>query len=522
MRKHITLAIALVLSLNIFAQEQDSVQLAINNQVDSMTNAQALQDSLLLDNMKRHQHMHYINFYFGGGANSIYYKPSDGKYSPGIGGDFRLQYQYMANRNWGFSISAQASVYQSSAVYNYTYTQKNLIHPDNGKRYDLSLTFQDWREKQLLVQVEVPIMFNFMADMSPKSQFSLAAGLSIAFPVYNTYKTTEGTYQTTGYFYDTNEEYANLDNHGFVSTKYGVNGTSNFNLFNVGALLDLGFNFAMTPRSDFYIGLYGGYYFLNSIKPIDQNLVTIDSKTGAMNYVGSLASDRMQQVNPFNAGIRLGFRFRVDHADRRHAEYAERLKQARLDKAELERLRLQHIQDSINALNAADNLRRKGESEEEYRLRLAREQAAKDSIDDLFRRLQIEHDSLLRKKAEVVERKRIAGHINNVAHFDTAKDFPYIDEEAQQALYRLAQLMRENPNVWVMVFGHADNTGSHDKNIIYGQRRAEAMRNVLVKYGADFDRIICVSRGDDDPVASNDTEEGRRLNRRAEIDITEK
>ncbi|MCQ2343500.1 MAG: OmpA family protein [Paludibacteraceae bacterium] len=524
MKKIFLIITVLLVSVYGYAQEEfeDFSNSSLTSQdtakVDSLIAKQALEDSLLVKKMKDNSTSHNINFYFGVGMNTMAYDPLEGDWKPSHGGDFRLQYQVMFNKHWGLAIGAQATVYQSAAIYNYSFQHLNLVHPDNGLLYDQTITFNDWKEKQLMLQVEVPIMFNYRHFINKKTAFLLGAGASLAFPVYSTYKTVDGNYTITGYFPSTNVTYSNIVEHGFSSTKYGDDGDHNYNAFNVGAIIDLGFTFKMTRISDFYLGLYGGYYFLNTIDHKDQELILRPTLDAPGKYVGTFCSDRVKEVHPFNFGIRLGFMFRVDQADKKAKAFEDRLAQARKDRKDLELMKLKHQQDSLDALNLAAQ---SAEDAEAARRRLERESAEKNALDAEFQALRAEHDSLLKKKAEIQERKRIAGHINSIAHFDSAQDFPYMDEEAADALKKLADLMRKNPNVIVMVFGHADSSGNSDQNIIYGQRRAEAMKTILVKHGADPSRIICVSRGDKDPVASNDTPEGRKLNRRAEIDIRE-
>jgi OOP family OmpA-OmpF porin len=66
------------------------------------------------------------------------------------------------------------------------------------------------------------------------------------------------------------------------------------------------------------------------------------------------------------------------------------------------------------------------------------------------------------------------------------------------------------------VSGHTDNRGDPDRNQTLSEQRAQAVREYLVNHGIDGNRIEAVGYGDQRPVALNDTEEGRRQNRRIE------
>jgi|GEM_PF-237882 len=69
------------------------------------------------------------------------------------------------------------------------------------------------------------------------------------------------------------------------------------------------------------------------------------------------------------------------------------------------------------------------------------------------------------------------------------------------------------------IAGYTDNTGDAALNLSLSQKRAEAVREALIKYGADPDMLVAKGYGEADPVASNDTAEGRLKNRRIEYHV---
>jgi OOP family OmpA-OmpF porin len=69
------------------------------------------------------------------------------------------------------------------------------------------------------------------------------------------------------------------------------------------------------------------------------------------------------------------------------------------------------------------------------------------------------------------------------------------------------------------IAGYTDNTGDAALNLALSQKRAEAVRDALVKYGADPAMLVAKGYGEADPVASNDTAEGRLKNRRIEYHV---
>ena len=73
----------------------------------------------------------------------------------------------------------------------------------------------------------------------------------------------------------------------------------------------------------------------------------------------------------------------------------------------------------------------------------------------------------------------------------------------------------------VTINGHTDFVGDEQNNRDIAQKRAENIRNVLVKKGVPAEQITCQSFGESHPSATNDTPEGRYQNRRVEIIVSE-
>jgi len=91
----------------------------------------------------------------------------------------------------------------------------------------------------------------------------------------------------------------------------------------------------------------------------------------------------------------------------------------------------------------------------------------------------------------------------------------------RRALANLARVMREHPERKIVVEGFTDDRGSAAANQRLSERRAQAVRETLVKEGIDAERIDARGLGATYPVASNSDRGGRQLNRRVEILIGE-
>lgn len=90
--------------------------------------------------------------------------------------------------------------------------------------------------------------------------------------------------------------------------------------------------------------------------------------------------------------------------------------------------------------------------------------------------------------------------------------------EGESRLMELAtRLKGENRNVYLEIQGHTDATGSAEYNNRLGQERAEAVRRFLAKQGVALNRIATISYGEDEPVAANNSRDGRAQNRRVVV-----
>lgn len=90
-----------------------------------------------------------------------------------------------------------------------------------------------------------------------------------------------------------------------------------------------------------------------------------------------------------------------------------------------------------------------------------------------------------------------------------------LSEDYMDDVARVADFMSRYPDVTVDIEGHTDSTGSAQYNKALSQKRADSVRDALVKrYGVDASRVTAVGLGEDNPIASNDTQEGRDRNRR--------
>ena len=86
-------------------------------------------------------------------------------------------------------------------------------------------------------------------------------------------------------------------------------------------------------------------------------------------------------------------------------------------------------------------------------------------------------------------------------------------------LDRVVKLLKENPKIEIEMSAHTDSKGSDEYNFRLSDNRARSVMEYILSKGIDASRITSKGYGESMPVAENETDEGRQLNRRVEFKI---
>jgi outer membrane protein OmpA-like peptidoglycan-associated protein len=119
-------------------------------------------------------------------------------------------------------------------------------------------------------------------------------------------------------------------------------------------------------------------------------------------------------------------------------------------------------------------------------------------------------DTTTISKTEAIELPNVQFYTNS------ANLLPYSISSIQQ----LAEYLNEHPEVQATIVGHTDNVGDATANLNLSKARAETVKKVLLSFGVDGARVQAVGKGESQPRTTNDTVEGRALNRRVEVQLT--
>jgi len=89
--------------------------------------------------------------------------------------------------------------------------------------------------------------------------------------------------------------------------------------------------------------------------------------------------------------------------------------------------------------------------------------------------------------------------------------------EADRTVARAVEYLQDNPDRNALIEGHTDHTGESDYNQTLSDRRSDSIGDALIASGINPNRITSIGFGESQPVADNETVEGRQANRRVEI-----
>jgi len=119
--------------------------------------------------------------------------------------------------------------------------------------------------------------------------------------------------------------------------------------------------------------------------------------------------------------------------------------------------------------------------------------------------------------ADLSAKKTERGIVITLGDVLFAVDVARLNPDGMRTAQKLADVLKQNPTRTVLVEGYTDSTGTATHNQDLSERRAGAVRSALQEMGVAGGRVTVRGYGQSNPVASNDTQQSRQLNRRVEI-----
>lgn len=187
--------------------------------------------------------------------------------------------------------------------------------------------------------------------------------------------------------------------------------------------------------------------------------------------------------------------------------------------AEADRLRLANESSAAAAAAETDRLTRENEAQRAANL-AALDLAAKEKVRVEAEKAELRNELLKQFNAILQTRDTARGLIVNMSDvlFDTGKHS--LRPVAREKLAKVAGIVSGHSGLRLDVEGHTDSVGGEDYNQQLSERRGEAVREYLTQQGMSSSSVSAKGFGKTQPVASNETSNGRQLNRRVELVIS--
>jgi outer membrane protein OmpA-like peptidoglycan-associated protein len=132
------------------------------------------------------------------------------------------------------------------------------------------------------------------------------------------------------------------------------------------------------------------------------------------------------------------------------------------------------------------------------------------------------------KQAEEIENEVEGVTVERVGEgialkFDSGLLFEFdsstLQPNAKTNIYKLADILKKYPDSNILIAGHTDSDGTDEYNQSLSERRAQAVSDYTKLQGVDPSRLSIIGLGENEPIATNESPEGKQLNRRVEIAI---
>ncbi len=436
---------------------------------------------------------HELSVGMGGGFHCLNPEMSGGTVVVGTHGgvSFNGHYDYLFSRHWSVGTGVEMTSYTSDTETNEYRVTEGAVDMD-GEVYEHRMTLSAVKESQRAIVIDIPVGMGFRTAISEQWVFKMGVSAHISLVAKDRYETKGGTITTRGYY----EKYGGLlidgdiPEAGFYVIEPDFTGRLKLwdPTFGLGA--QIGVERRLTERLNLGVAIYGKCAVTDSkgetryVQQYDPDCRKADGY--APQYHSSVVTTSCSSVKPRAVGImvRLGVDMGRKRASRRarskySTEYAQTENNASLE--EIKSVKATPIKLSEAELAALEIKRR-------------------DSI----------ATGLERDIQELIDN---AGGI----HFDLGSGG--LDKKSTATVKRIAELLNANPDYNIDVTGHTCDMGTKEVNERIGRERAETVARCLEQNGVYDGRIHVFSMGASEPIAPNDTEEHRSMNRRVKITI---
>lgn len=455
------------------------------------------QDSMVVDSVCHHR----VYIHLGGAfMNDIHHR------IPGLDGarygiknammhpcahTIELGYTYMFNEHWGLGLGVGFQRLATRTNMNIKGVIRDYDDPEysaqsaHDTRYDYLFETKNMIEKQVIYAVEVPLTaaWEYRFKQNPKIGLYAQLGLRGWFPVYNRSKVVDGSIITTGYddYYDVLWEHEYCVGHGFDEYQIEGNGSAKLRCsFDLQG--DFGAIFRINNKTDFYVGLYCTYGFLD-ILPKAENRHNLCEPT--------------TDPNKFTYNGLLGSNYDILYDQNVLAHYPTSTESNTTNVLREDVIGNFHWHNLQVGVKVGFHINACGQVEDSPRKKFYKKmtEAAQKYLDDTCNACDRnteyiyivpscpdtkENGEKLTKKEEK-EVKSLAEDLENIKIlFDLDKDVPKINESGD-FIDKAATKLKNNSKLGLVIEGYTCKLGPEEHNRDLAQRRAESIKRLFVE-----------------------------------------
>ena len=469
-------------------------------------------DTMVADSVCHHR----VNIHFGGAfMNDIYHRipgVKNSKIHP-CAHTIEIGYTYMFDKHWGLGLGVGLQRLASRANMNFKGVIPNAADVDyynmlslHETNYDLLYETKNMVEKQVIYALEVPLTAAFEHRFNDRIGLWTQLGVRGWFPLYNRSKIVDGSLITKGYdeYYDVLYEHEYCINHGFGEYTIEGNGTAKLRC-SVDLEADFGAIFRINNKTDFYVGLYCTYGFLDILPKLENkhNLVEPTNDANKIAYNGLLGSNYHILADQYTIA---NYPYATD------ADYTNILREDVIGNFKWHNLQVGvKVGVHINACGQVEPSDRK-----KYLRTMTK--AAQKYLDDTCNTCDknVEYIYIVPMCPETTESgeeltprqkeqvKELADDLEKIKIlFDLDKDVPKINESGDY-IDKAAKKLKKDPNLILVIEGYTCKLGPEEHNRDLAKRRAESIKRLFgEEKGVDPAQLELHTYTSSDPENSN-------------------
>ena len=252
----------------------------------------------LSSNLKAQENGSYLYANVGGGFHNLSYGLKNGNEQGRLGYSFLAGYGFNFSNHWGLQTGIGLQSFNPVATLNYL-TVAPSVDAD-GTAYDYKTNYLNWKEKQQLLYLDLPLGLQYRFHLKDKIQILATAGMKVSIPLKTTYRSIGGEISTTGFYSQYNVELQDLPRHGFNNITDRLTGSVSVRS-SYSAFADLGAKYALLDQLGLYAGGYVDYGLNNVAKSAGKLVYQQDGV-----YNGVLASDQTHSARTIALGLKAG------------------------------------------------------------------------------------------------------------------------------------------------------------------------------------------------------------------------